>query len=221
VVTYQSGWVDADGHAVLGGYLSTLGDLLGVRVTDVLPRAVEPAVAGRAEPIVPSVDRVTAAVGTPGAACGVALRDGAGATWPGGGTTWAERVVVEDDVAVVARFADADVEDLPAVTLRTHDGGGAGWYVASDLDPSARDHLLGMALDAAGLTSPAGLPAGVERHVRGGVTFLLNHGDAAVTIPDVRGVDLRSHAVLDGVTIGARGAVLLREDEERIDRAVG
>jgi hypothetical protein len=57
--------------------------------------------------------------------------------------------------------------------------------------------------------------------VRGGVTFLLNHGDAAVTIPDVRGVDLRSHAVLDGVTIGARGAVLLREDEERIDRAVG
>jgi beta-galactosidase len=213
VVTYLSGWVDAAGHAVLGGYLSTLGDLLGVRVTDVAPRAVRPAVPGYAEPILASVDRVTSVVRTPDAGSGVALSDGSGPDpWPGGGMTWTERVVVEDDVTVLARFATVDVDGLPAVTVRRHDSGGAGWYLATDLDSTARDHLLDAVLAVAGIDSPSALPPGVERLVRGGVTFLLNHGDAPVTLPDVHGTDVVAGGRVDGVTIGPRSAALLHED---------
>ena len=208
VVTHLTGHVDADGHAVLGGYAGALSDVLGVHVVDLSPRAVEiePLVpsrvggpAGPAEPLDPSVDRISAAVGTPGAERGIALRDTAGEPWPGGGVGWAEVVHLDDsddsgsDVEVVATFDCTDLCGEPAITVRplmagrgAGQGAGAGWYVGTDLDARGRDRLLDLVLERAGIAEVA-LPAGVERRERGGVTFWPTTATRPCTSPTSRG----------------------------------
>ncbi len=219
VVTYLSGYVDERGHAVQGGYLGEVADVLGVRVVDVAPLAVVPDTQGRAEPVVPGVDRVTAAVGAPGAGADVALVGPDGAHWPGTGLGWAETVLVEDPTVVVAaRFAGRDHDGEPAVTVRRALGSGAAWYVGTDLDARGRDHVLATVLAEAGVPERAGLPVGVEVRERGGVVFVLNHGDDAATVEGVRGTRLDSGEAVDGaVVVPARSAVLVRAAQEPVD----
>jgi beta-galactosidase len=221
VVTYLSGWVDGRGHAVEGGYLAAVADLLGVRVADVAPRVAEPETRGRPEPLDPVRDRVTAAVRVPapGEPVALAAADG-GAAWPGRGLSWAERVLVDDPerVRVEALFADDDHAGLPAVTVRTGESpagdgpAGDAWYVGTDLDTAGRAHLLDLVLGDAGPARAAGLPDGVTSIVRGGVRVLLNHGDAPATVDGVHGRDLTSGAPVAGrVTVPARGAALVEQ----------
>ena len=219
VVTYLSGYVDARGHAVQGGYLGEVADVLGVRVVDVAPLAVVPDTQGRAEPVVPGVDRVTAAVGAPGAEADVALVGPDGAPWPGTGLGWAESVLVEDPTVVVAaRFDGRDHDGGPAVTVRRALGSGAAWYVGTDLDARGRDHVLATVLAEAGVAERSGLPAGVEVRERGGVVFVLNHGDAPATVGGVRGARLDSGEAVDGaVVVPPRSAVLVRAAQEPAD----
>jgi len=219
VVTYLSGYVDERGHAVQGGYLGEVADVLGVRVVDVAPLAVVPDTQGRAEPLVTGVDRVTAAVGAPGAEADVALVGPDGAPWPGTGLGWAESVLVEDPTVVVAaRFGGRDHDGEPAVTVRRALGAGAAWYVGTDLDARGRDHVLATVLAEAGVTERSGLPAGVEVRERGGVVFVLNHGDAPATVEGVRGTRLDSGEAVDGaVVVPPRSAVLVRAAQEPAD----
>jgi len=219
VVTYLSGYVDERGHAVQGGYLGEVADVLGVRVVDVAPLAVVPDTQGRAEPVVPGVDRVTAAVGAPGAEADVALVGPDGGPWPGTGLGWAESVLVEDPTVVVAaRFGGRDHDGGPAVTVRRALGSGAAWYVGTDLDARGRDHVLATVLAEAGVAERSGLPAGVEVRERGGVVFVLNHGDAPATVEGVRGTRLDSGEAVDGaVVVPPRSAVLVRAAQEPAD----
>lgn len=214
VVTYLSGWVDGRGHAVQGGYLAALADVLGVRVVDATPLA-EPDTRGRVEPVDGVADRVTGAVRVPALADGVPLAAAPGAgPWEGAGLGWAEHVVVDDPaVRVEARFAGPPQAGRPAVTVRVGvAGAGDAWYVATDLDARGRARLLDLALHDAGPAVAAGLPRGVESTVRGGVRFLLNHGDAPAVVAGVHGVDAVTGAVLDGAAeVPPRGAVLVRE----------
>ncbi len=223
VVTYLSGWVDERGHAVEGGYLRALADVLGVRVVDAAPLVAAPDARGRPERLDAAADRVTAAVRVPSLADGVALT-GASATgeaWPGQGLGWVEHLVVDDPdgVRVEARFADPDHAGRPAITVRRGgalpggDGSGDAWYVGTDLDARGRAHLLDLVLGDVGPARAAGLPDGVTATARGGVTFLLNHGDAPAVVEGVHGEDAESGALVAGsVTVPPRGAVLVREE---------
>ncbi|UNX56118.1 beta-galactosidase [Georgenia sp. TF02-10] len=216
LVTYLSGYVDEHGHAVEGGYLGTVADVLGVRVVDVAPLAVVPDAPGRAEPIVPEIDRITTAVGAPAAEPDVPLVGADGAPWPGKGLGWAERVLVVDEaVEVLARFGGRDHDGEPAVAVRRTPGAGAAWYVATDLDARGRDHLLADLLTAAGVPVPAAAPSGVEVRERGGVVFLLNHGDESATVEGVRGTRLDTGETVDGgIVVAPRSAVLLGVAEQ-------
>lgn len=214
VVTYLSGYVDALGHAIPGGYLRPIADVLGARVVDVSPLAVEPTLFGRSEPLDAGIDRVTAAISSVAHIDAVGLVDAAGDPWAGDGLGWAEGIIVDDDVDVVARFDGADWEGSPAITVRRTEGQGAGWYVGTDLDARGRDTLLETVLRESGLEKNGRLPAGVEVVSRGGVTFVLNHGDAAATFECVSGTVVGSGVVLDNETahVPPRDALLLTNE---------
>lgn len=210
LVTYLTGYVDANGHAIPGGYLLPIADILGVRVTDASPRAVQPVVLGHGGPLHPTVDRISAAVSAPAADQTVGLRDLRDQEpWPGHGLGWAERVVVDDPaVAVVAAFQVPDVADGPAITVRRAVSGGSAWYVATDLDAVARDRLLDEILPITGVHETQGLPAGVEHVARGDVAFYLNHGDRPVTVPHSPVPPAAGGDVID-VVVGPRQAIVV------------
>ena len=212
IVTYLTGYVDGQGHAIQGGYLGAVSDVLGVRVVDVSPMVSEPYTGGRLEQISPEVDRVTGAAAAPSCSDTVGLV-GTGDPWPGGGTSWAESIVVDDreGVSVEARFTGADLAGGPAVTVRRdRPSAGDAWYVGTDLDPRARDHLLRRVLAEAGEVDGVVLPPGVSLRVRGEVTFVLNHSDLPRVVEGLYGSDLETGAVIEGaVTVPPRDAVLV------------
>jgi beta-galactosidase len=181
IVTYLTGYVDEQGHVREGGYLGPLANTVGVRVVDISPRAVTAFVPGHVEPLADDVDSVSAAVGTPGAEAGIAVRSD-DTMWAGSGLTWAERVRRAPDTRVHATFAVADVQGLPAVTTREHAAGGHAWYIATDLDARGRRAVLVSALTAAGIPSSGALPMGVERITRGAYEFTFNHSDSPVSV---------------------------------------
>lgn len=170
LVTCHTGYVEENGHAIEGGYLGELGDLLGVRVREISPLGVEPTILGRPEPLMPTTDRVSSAVNAPAAEHEVLLARPDGQPFPGQGLDWAERIVPDASVEVVAAFGNGDQAGFPAITVN-----GSAWYVATHLDSLARAALLDRVLPEA----PA-LPAGVTSMTRGNYTFLFNHGDQPV-----------------------------------------
>ncbi|WP_245534484.1 beta-galactosidase [Xylanimonas cellulosilytica] len=214
VVTYLTGYVDDAGHAVQGGYLRALADVLGVRVLEFAPFGARPDLPGSGDPLDPRVDQVSAAVGAPAADGDVALVDDDGADWPGVAREWADDLAVDDErVRVVARLASGDLAGSPAVTVRPgDDGAGDAWYVATNLDPRGRDTVLAQVLAAAGVPEHD-LPPGVTRTRRGPVTFLLNHGDAPAVVAGVSGRRQDTGEELDGadVVVGPRGSVLVAD----------
>jgi beta-galactosidase len=229
VVTYLSGYVDDSGHAVLGGYLAAVHDVLGVRVLEFAPIGGTPEATGvGTDRLDPMIDKVSGAVGAPGAASAVALVHGGGASaglpWAGTGRGWTEELAIDDDgVTVGARFGDSDLAHAPAITVRpgsARDTGpaqdeprtGDAWYVGTDLDACGRDTLLAAVLAGAGVVE-AQLPAGVSRTRRGPVTFLLNHGDEPAVVDGVTGSRVDDGSPVEGpVTVAPRGYVLVREN---------
>lgn len=232
VVTGPSFVVDASLHEVLGGYLGSLRELLGVRVLEQAP--LSGPVAPAPDPL---ADRITRAVGVPAAAARVGLEarspalarvlDALGTPAPAlGGGSWAEILApaaepadswANPGVEVVAQFdgrgGGADLAGLPAITRRALPGGGGAWYAATDLDALSRLALLRLAAAHARIapTMPD-LPDGVEAARRGDVLFLLNYADRPAELAGIVGRDLLSDSECTGhAVIPPRSAMAVRE----------
>ncbi|MDO5729360.1 MAG: beta-galactosidase [Actinomycetaceae bacterium] len=221
VVAAPTGAVDSTMRAVLGGYLGSLAELVGVVVTDHSVRSPDVANWSKADQVVadPRVDRITRVVGVPGAnprhtldvtspALERALDSIATPKPRMTSGVWGEYVQalhpaseitkptwLNDEVEVIAQFSGEDGCDLagwPAITRREV-GRGAAWYVATDLESVGREALTRVVGAYARLdTSGADFPDGIERVKRGDVTFYLNHSDRAVQLAGVVGWDLIS-----------------------------
>ncbi|HYN96240.1 MAG TPA: beta-galactosidase [Pilimelia sp.] len=133
--------------------------------------------------------------------------------WCGQG--WSELLRARD-AEVVASYAGGDLAGVPAVTRRRLPGGGAAWYLATELDERGFDELVGRLLDDTGSTPVTAVPAGVEAVRRasasGSYLFLINHSAADASAAGA-GVDLlsgdRHHGI---VPLPAGGVAVIRED---------
>ncbi|WP_022881981.1 beta-galactosidase [Gryllotalpicola ginsengisoli] len=157
VVGYQTGILDRDLHAYLGGYLggagSALQRTLGLRVEEFAPLPAS-ALAGDEGP------------GSEASVVGELA---------GTATEWQEFTVV-DDAEVLARFDDGAAAGEAAITRRPAGGRGAAWYVATQPGAELFDALADRVLTDAEIETPFAAPVvGVETVVRGGVRFVLNH----------------------------------------------
>jgi len=131
---------------------------------------------------------------------------------------WAERLRVDDGEAL-AVVDGGDLDGLPLVLRRRHDGGGEGWYVGALLDADAVGAVVRACLDAAGVAGPDRVDAdrGVEVVRRGDVVFCLNatDGPRAVRLAPTPGRtwhDLLTGAdVADRAPLAAHGALALIE----------
>jgi len=128
---------------------------------------------------------------------------------------WSE-LVHADEAEVVARYADGDLAGSPAVTRRAVDGGGAAWYVSTELDREALADLLSGLLAEAGVPESIAVPSGVEAVRRVGddraFLFLLNHGSAPVTVPAATGHELLTGRDVDGeLELAGGGYAVVRE----------
>nr|MDT0660945.1 beta-galactosidase [Micromonospora sp. DSM 115978] len=131
------------------------------------------------------------------------------------GHRWSE-LLHTVDAEVVARYADGDLAGVPAVTRRSTPGGGAAWYVATDLDETSLDDLVGRVLDETGVSAVTEASPGVEAVRRSSdeasYLFLLNHAEAEGWAA-ATGVDLLT-GVRHGGRVGlpAGGVAVVRED---------
>ena len=112
----------------------------------------------------------------------------------GRGRTWSELLHLEGAQALET-WEDGPLPGTPAVTRHEH-GEGTSWYVATVLDDDTLGGVLQQALDRAGVTAPADVPAGVEVVRRGDRLFVLNHTGGPVTVHGTT-VDGGDAAVLD------------------------
>lgn len=182
LVTAQSAIVDESLRVRLNGYLGGLQETLGLWIEEFAPLAGAWARPGfvpvRPEAtIAPTIELL-------------------GELLPGGratGVEWAEVVRVRD-AEVKATFVGGALDGLPALTRRGT-GKGAAWYLATRLEPDAVAALVQTMLAEAGIAiTPVhdGTTAGwVETVRRGGLTFVINHGDEPVTLA-IDGTDLHS-----------------------------
>ncbi|WP_449060753.1 beta-galactosidase [Planomonospora algeriensis] len=205
VVSYFSGIVDACDAVHPGPYPGALRDVLGLWV----------------EEFHPLPEHGTVALGRPASDApdpGIPVPDGAVSSGPAmTGRIWSERVRLAGARAV-RNFADGPDAGHPAVTCHEL-GAGTAWYVATALDPvpdaAGRDGgdlraLLAPVLDRAGVSLPEGVPDTLELVRRGERLFLLNHGDAPVTVDGVEGVELLGGTACAGtVTVPAGGAAVV------------
>lgn len=239
VVTAPSGVVNPTLRAVLGGYLGSLSELLGIIVTDHHLHA--PAASSWNKPdqckVDPRVDRITRAVRTPGSVeyhdvdmrapvLERALDQIASPRPQARGGVWGEYVMatkeasevtdalwLNDEVEVVAQFGhESDLGGWPAITRR-REGSGAAWYVATDLDAVGRDAMVRVLGALARLDmSGSTLPDGIERVKRGVVTFYMNHSDKAIQLAGITGYDLISQADATGhAVIAPRSSMAIVE----------
>ena len=187
VVGFFSGIANADDHVYTGGYPGAFRDLLGVRV----------------EEFGPLLPGTSATLDT-----GFAV------------TLWTENVAVGDDVDVLARFTDGPFPGVPAVTTREV-GSGRASYVATNPDVDGLAALLAQFASLSGVTSR--LDATARGHVEvvaresavAEYLFLINHGDAAIVVPGIDGVDLLGSPVVDGaVTLDINGVAVIRRDRD-------
>ncbi|WP_198671901.1 Beta-galactosidase C-terminal domain, partial [Desertihabitans aurantiacus] len=121
--------------------------------------------------------------------------------------TWAEWLEV-DSAEVWARFAGGPAGGGPAVMTAAAGAGRVG-LVSTVPDAALLDAVLGRALELAGVQAPPAVPD-VETVVRGGLTFLINHGQEVRTVP----VPGATTDLLSGTRY--RDAVELHADEVRV-----
>ena len=104
---------------------------------------------------------------------------------------WSENLAINDDVEILASYANGRLTGQGAITRRPQ-GAGAAWYISCDLTPAARAHLLKLAGAYARLRPVFAhpLPAGVSAQRRGNCLFLLNFAATSAEIAGVVGYDL-------------------------------
>jgi beta-galactosidase len=124
------------------------------------------------------------------------------------GSVWSEYVRV-DDAETVATFADGALGGWPAVTRRTTNGG-AGWYVATQLDPISLRALVERVVADAGVDRPSPVSSGTNVEVvrRGGVLFVINHGEDDAEL-SVDGTDLLSGAPTNGLRLAPQDVAII------------
>lgn len=152
VVGAYSDVVDETARFREGGFLTRLGEMLGVRVEEQCGLA--PRGAGAGATVRFAVD---------------------GVDLSGDGVV---DVIAPTSAEVVGRFAGSRFDGAPAVTRHPF-GAGEGWYVATVPDPDATSELADRLLAAAGLAPLLpGLPERVDVARRGDVLTIVNHGVA-------------------------------------------
>lgn len=166
LVTYQSGILDENLQAYLGGYLGPLQDTLGVHVEEFAPLAA----AGDLHTGAPAETEL-ASVTLTGELAGTA-------------ELWQE-IVIPRDAEVLASFGDGFAAGQPAVTRRPHPSGsgGVGWYVATQPGRTLLDKIVARALEDATVSGLLDEPKdGFEAVRRGSTLFLLNHTNKPVRL---------------------------------------
>jgi beta-galactosidase len=181
LTTYFTGHVDENDQARLDGYLGTLQDVLGLSIDDF---AALPAIGARSNIAVIS-DR-----------------------W---GTLecseWSEYLHVRG-ADVHARFSEADVDGMAAITSHAY-GRGTAWYLATLPDRAGIDRIVADIAGSANVVSVvSGLPTGVEAVRRGGVLFLINQSDQDVQLP-LDGFDVLSNRQSSRPSLGAYASLVL------------
>jgi beta-galactosidase len=96
------------------------------------------------------------------------------------GAVWSEYLRL-DGAEAIAAYTDGMLAGHPALTRHAH-GAGHGWYLSTVLDASDYGALVARLLAEAGVVRE--WPPGVEAVTRGGLRFLLNHGDDTVALPE-------------------------------------
>lgn len=117
---------------------------------------------------------------------------------------WSEHLTA-DGAEVLATYAGAGLDGRPAVLRK-----GTAWYVSTVPPASVLAAIVADCVAAAGVAAPVPVvPDGVEVAQRGGLLFVLNHGDVAAELAWT-GRDLVSQTEVDGVLrLAAGGAAVL------------
>jgi beta-galactosidase len=131
---------------------------------------------------------------------------------------WSERVVLKGAEAI-ARFATGPDAGEPAVT-RHHLGKGTAWYVATRLQASALDEVIGNVLLDAGVSAVAAGSREVEAVRRvsedAEYVFLLNHDQHSSAHVDVSGVELLTgEKLVDGIELPPASVAVVRREWPR------
>lgn len=114
------------------------------------------------------------------------LADGFGPAELQSADVLAERLRTEG-AEVLAVHSGGDLDGIPAITRH-----GGAWYLGAVVSDGALDAVISGALAVASVSGPiAGvdvLPEGLEAVRRGGVLFLLNHGESPAEVPVTAGL---------------------------------
>jgi beta-galactosidase len=200
LVTDQTGIVDQNLRARLGGYLGELQSTLGVWIEEFSPLAGAWAKPG-AIPVAPE-----STAGPRVRVCGSVFADGSAMA-----DDWAEAVRIRD-AETRAVFGDGPLAGWPALTRRRR-GSGAAWYLATRLDREGRAALVRELIAESGLEAPhpfeTAAGAGfLESVQRGDAHILINHGTAEVRV-STTGTDLLTGQSADGMTLSAHGVAIV------------
>ncbi|WP_222106163.1 beta-galactosidase [Catellatospora sichuanensis] len=180
LVTPFSDIVDEHDRFRPGGFLTQLGPLLGIRLTD-FGVLVPPGGVGVGERTAPFTDARGTAVGT---------------------------LLAEEIHAVDAEVVAVFGTGAPAMTSRTV-GTGRALYLATIPDEQGTQHLVDGLIELTGVRPVVeGLPPFVEAARRGDLVTLVNHGERSVTIA-VGGTDVLAHAEVRHVVLEPDGFAFL------------
>ena len=185
--------VDEHDQFRIGGFLTQLGPVLGVRFEDF-------GALGGASTGGMGVGAQTARGRAAGSSVPVSFGDLSFT-----GTLVAESVHAEA-ATVVATFAEGLHAGSPALT-RHRSGLGEAWYVATMPDPAGLDAVVAAVVAASGVRPVVeDLPAGVEAARRGDLVTVINHGDEPVEIA-IEGTDAESGAPLGRRVLEPQGVL--------------
>lgn len=200
--------VDAHDQFRLGGFLTQLGPVLGLRFEDF------GALAGSATS--------GSGVGALSASTPESSPQGS-VTFGLDGASQSGRLVAEsihaDGATVVAAFESGPQTGSPALT-RHRFGAGEAWYVATQPAADGLDAVVATVVEASGVRPVvAGLPAGVEAARRGDLVTVINHGDERVEIA-IDGTDAETGVAVDRVVLDAQGVAFVTAPASvRVDSA--
>ena len=176
--------VDDKDRFIDGGFLTRLGEVLGVGIEDFGALVVGDEHGEKEAPFTASFGSVT-------------------------GTLFAEEVLLRG-AQVEAAFSAGRREGDPALTRHVA-GDGVGWYLATVPDESGCDAVVGHLLEQAGVEPVvAGLPATVDASRRGDVVTLVNFGTERVSV-DIAGHDLLAQTDVSAVDLESYGVALVRQ----------
>jgi beta-galactosidase len=199
LVTSQSGIVDENLRARLGGYLGGLQATLGIWIEEFWPLggawARPGAIPVRPESTVAPTVRIRGEVFGADAVAGVG---------------WSETVHVRE-ASVRAVFEGGQLGGWPALTRNVR-GDGTAWYLATRLGREDTAALVERLVAESGVEVRTPVVDDghgfVETVQRGEALFVINHGDTPVTLGD-DGIDLLSGADARGLELEPQGVAII------------